>query len=292
LKETNAMCIVQLTIVPASSSRQARADVDDATQGYLANVYKHGQMYGEPLFGWVGNRLQIILELAGPDAHLKKNHSKYGLEELAKLRSLCKTAPRWRRIASTTVRRRPALDWRKESSLYLIVGWIEDVSPVRAGSTGRLIPPYLLPLSDRETEDLCSWASYYRAHDLIWIGSADLEIPAYRQLAELNSHLSQCGLAVRESVESATGLPTYYYLHRYFGRQDPRREDNRECPGCGRRWRRRREAAKLHGLRAFDFRCDHCRLVSDAACDESDERHARIGEWRPRSRRKATSTAS
>ncbi len=286
------MCIAQLTIVPASSSRKARADVDDAARWYLGLLYKHGQMYGEPLLGWVRNRLQITLELAGPDAHLKRSHSKWGLEELAKLRAVCKTAPRWKRIACTAVRRRPVLDWRKETALYLLTGCIEDASPVRAGSTGRHIPPYLLPLSDRELECLCGWASYYRAHDDIWIGSADLEIPAYKQLADPHSELSKDGRTVRQSIERATGLPTYYYLNRYFGRQDKRREDNRRCPGCGRRWRRKRKAAEFHGLGGFDFRCDHCRLISDAASDVSDERHAPIGECRPRSRRKATSTAS
>lgn len=74
------MCIAQLTIVPASSSRKNRADVIDAAEGYLAFLYKHGQMYGDSLFGWVGNRLQIVLELAGPDAHLRRSHSKWGPE--------------------------------------------------------------------------------------------------------------------------------------------------------------------------------------------------------------------
>lgn len=181
------------------------------------------------------------------------------------------------------------LDWRKESALYLMTGWIEDISPVHAGRTGRRIPPYLLPLSDRELEGLCGWASYYRAHDLIWIGNADLEIPAYRQLADPRSHLSRSGLTVRQSIERATGLPTYYYLYRYHGHRDHSLERNRKCPGCGRRWRRQRKAAAWRGLAGFDFRCDHGRLISDTAPDDSNERHARIGEWRPRGKKNGPS---
>ncbi len=48
--------------------------------------------------------------------------------------------------------------------------------------------------------------------------SGAVEIPAYRQLADPNSLLSEDGRRLCREVESRTGIPTFYYLLRYWGR--------------------------------------------------------------------------
>ena len=133
---------------------------------------------------WVGNRLQLTVELAGPDAHCLRNHSKGGLKQLRALRRLCKSPPRWKPISNAARNRDPAPDWRKETTLYLCTSFLDQQSAVSAGSTGKPIPTYLFPLDDKTIESINSWAYYYRGHDLLWIGSAKLEMAAYRELAD------------------------------------------------------------------------------------------------------------
>ena len=67
-------------------------------------------------------------------------------------------------------------------------------------------------------------------HDLLQLECGPLEIAAYRELAEPCSALAREGRALAASVEQATGVPTYYYLLRYWGRPS---EHDRPCPGCG-----------------------------------------------------------
>ena len=81
-----------------------------------------------------------------------------------------------------------------------------------------------------------------------------------------------------EYVESATGVPTYYYLMRYWGRKVG--EENRLCPGCGGAWRTEIPPDRVKRFRDFTFQCPKCRLVSHMADSYDDDRHAGIGEWR------------
>lgn len=111
----------------------------------------------------------------------------------------------------------------------------------------------------------------------MWLLSGKLEIPAYRQLAEPNCDLTQEGRDLCRQIEAATALPTYYWLYRYYGWEDPKRERARKCPSCGRGWGRR--PTSKHGIASFQFRCDRCRLVSDF-CEDPNDRYARIGEFK------------
>ena len=61
----------------------------------------------------------------------------------------------------------------------------------------------------------------------------------------------------RQAFSASTGLPVYYYLHRY--RTRPRATDALQpCPACGGPWKL---AEPLH--ERFDFRCDACRLLAN-----------------------------
>ncbi|MBX3324353.1 MAG: DUF2310 family Zn-ribbon-containing protein [Nitrospira sp.] len=89
-------------------------------------------------------------------------------------------------------------------------------------------------------------------------------------------------------IETATRIPTYYYLFRYHGRL---KEKLRRCPLCGGAWRVRSPKG-LTRFSHFDFRCKPCRLVSNMASsigDDEDERLAVIGEPRRIVRQKRNS---
>jgi hypothetical protein len=158
------MYVAQLTITPKSLSGTAMEEIHDATGLYCGCLQRHGQTYGEDVMARVGKRLQVTLTLAGPDAHSARHHSKWGRQELRKLRRLCKAEPKWTMISNAARRRQPVPDWRKESARYLFTDLHDQTSPVRAGSTGEPVPSYLLPLKDGEIEGINGWACHDRAH--------------------------------------------------------------------------------------------------------------------------------
>ena len=168
---------------------------------------------------------------------------------------------------------------RDQESLYLFTHLADPWSPVCAGTDGRPIPLYRLPISSEQRSELVFWADAYRRYDHLQLQCGHLEMPAYREMAEVGSELSREGREHCADLEAATGLPTYYFLHRYFAHA--KGEPDRLCPGCGRRWRRRLTAAPFRGLGGFEFRCDGCRLVGQQGVSCEGERRARIGAFRP-----------
>src|SRR4030095_10540586 len=174
---------------------------------------------------------------------------------------------------------RPA-SWRRARTLYLSTTFLHEESPLRSPELAAPLPLYLLPLAPSLREQIMFWSENYRHHDALWIGSGKLEIPAYRQLADPRSELSQQGRGLCRRIESATRKPTYYYLRRYYGRA--RGEERRRCPGCGRKWAVAAPRA-VWSFAAFPFRCARCRLVSHPGDDLGGGRWTSIGEL-PRSR--------
>jgi predicted nucleic acid-binding Zn ribbon protein len=99
-------------------------------------------------------------------------------------------------------------------------------------------------------------------------------------MASPDSELSQRGREICQQVEAATGVPTYYFLMRYWGRR--KGEETRRCPGCGGSWHVVMPANATSGFCDFPFRCEACRLVSHLGKLFDDPRRAAIGEWKDR----------
>ena len=135
----------------------------------------------------------------------------------------------------------------------------------------------MLPVAFEHKEQLYFWQRSYYHHDNIWLGSGALEIGAYRQLADPASELAEHGRDLCREIETATGVPTFYYLMRYWGRL--KGEEQRLCPGCGTAWRTERSREWPGRFWQFDFNCDRCRLVSHLGVSTDGGRHTRIGEF-------------
>ena len=146
-------------------------------------------------------------------------------------------------------------------SLILLTHMFRPESPVRCGGCYGLVPLYLLPKTDEADgySDIFSWESAYQACDSLQIGCGVGERFGDRQMADFSSPLSKQGRATTDRIEEVSGITTYYYLHKHFGRSDAK-ERTRRCPGCGGRWLL---DEPWHGL--FDFRCESCRLLSNIA---------------------------
>lgn len=251
-----------------------REELEDAVETYLSSLFKGGQICGERFLTWTKGKVNAHVLLAAPEAMGLKFHSAWGRKNLAEVVALFGREPVWKILDDDAGK--TSSKWRGAPFLYLFTNAFSWSSPVRRGDGKRSVPLFTLPVSDQIKESLCRWQGSYREHDNIWLESRALEIPAYRQLADPNSELSEDGRGLCREIETGTGIPTFYYLMRYWGR--PKGEDKRVCPGCGGAWRTSASADEKT-FREFHFRCDSCRLVSHLGVSTDGGRHARIGEF-------------
>ncbi len=265
---------VLLAEITVEAKDGALDELEDALQWYLAMAWKNGQLVGRALHGRVDGGLRAVLYAAAPDALDPRHHSRWATEAWEKLRALARGEPRVRVLADG----QPSPDWRAAEGFFLHVTGSDEEGPVFAAKTGAPVPLYTLPLTAQEREALMFWATSYHHHLHVDLGCGSLETAAYKQMAEADSALSREGRALARRLEEVTGLPTFYALHRHWGRWPPEREEQRPCPACGAGWRAQ-GADETRGLGAFPFRCEPCRLISYDASD-FDGRRARIGEWR------------
>ncbi len=263
-------------VVFGSADNQPREDQERVIQDYLAALLHAGQACGEYFFTWTDSLLNAHILLAGHNAHARRYHSKWGKKKLGEVVRVFGRQPEWTVIDDDAPKRNTS--WRGAPFLLMATDDFDWDSPVCRGDTGRAIPFYTLPIDFKHKEELYSWHRAYRDYDSLWLGCGPLEIPVYKQLALPKSELSQEGRDLCERIEAATGVETYYYLMRYWGRR--KGDEKRRCPDCGGAWSR--PAAEGNSFRFFDFpfMCKKCRLVSHDAVYDHDERYAHIGEHR------------
>lgn len=254
---------------------------EDVAESYIATLFHSGQLCGEYFVTWTSGVLNAHVLLAGPHAHDLRYHSDWGKRELKKVVKAFGKRPVWRMLDDES--RRRAASWKGAPFLYLFTHAFDWASPVCRGDGKGPIPIFALPMTFEKKDGLYSWQRSYCDHDRIWLGSGALEIAAYRQLAGPESELSRDGRELCRGLEAATGIPTFYYLMRYWARKNG--EGIRTCPGCGGLWRVRSNVKRQH-FWDFDFRCGKCRLVAHEGVSTDGGRHTRIGEFQQNKHRK------
>jgi predicted nucleic acid-binding Zn ribbon protein len=249
---------------------------EDAVHSYLAALAHAGQVHGEYFLAWNKGRLNAHVLLAGPKAWETRHHSSCGKSDLKKLVEMFGTQPAWKMLDDDAGKR--ASSWKGARFLNLHTHVADQASPICRGDGKPPVPVFMLPISFEDKERLYMWQRSYYHHDHVWLESSALEVEAYRQLADPESELSVEGRDLCGRIESATGVPTYYFLMRYWSRRI-RDEAQRRCPGCGKAWRVERPEESPKRLWHFDFKCDRCRLVSDQGVSMDGGRNTRIGEF-------------
>ncbi len=252
--------------------------LEDVAESYLGAMSHSGQLCGDYFLTWTKGRLNAHVLLAGRAATEPRYHSRYGKRELRKVTATFGREPVWR-ILDDDAAQRPST-WRGAPFLYLFTNAFDWASPVCRGDGRPPIPVFMLPVAFEHKEQLYFWQRSYYHHDNIWLGSGALEIGAYRQLADPHSELAQHGRDLCREIEAGTGVPTFYYLTRYWGRF--RGEEQRLCPACGAAWRTERPKESSKRFWQFDFKCDSCRLISHVGVCIDGGRHPRIGEFNPK----------
>jgi len=266
--------------------RGKRQEAEDAVESYISVLLHNGQASGEFFHTIQDGELSAYVLLAGSHALSRKYDSSYTPNRLGKIMGVFNQKPRWTVVDDEAPKRDTT--WTKAPLLYLATDYCDWESPLCRGDNGKRIPLYRLPGTHEDREAIYFWQHSYRAHDAIWMGCGHLEIATYRQLAMPDSELSDSGREICRKVEKITGVPTYYFLMRYWGRKSG--EEDRPCPGCGRPWRKAKPGAPPSRFCDFAFLCHACRLVSHMADSYDDSRHAVIGEWKDRKKQTKTST--
>ncbi|MDX3773241.1 DUF2310 family Zn-ribbon-containing protein [Chromatiaceae bacterium AAb-1] len=150
------------------------------------------------------------------------------------------------------------------SEYYILFTTFADTcSPVRCSEYLSPVPLYRLNTgSHQDHEALIRWQLQYQALDEIQMQQQRvLHKTAENSLQQLHSTLNRQGRKLARQLEQRTGKPFFYAL--YSGSSpDCAAEPHKSCPGCGNNWRL---TTPLHQL--FDFKCDHCRLLSNIAWD-------------------------
>ncbi len=249
-------------------------EADDATGNFLGAIYQGGHISRAWHTMWHNGVMTAYVNATGPQAHLKRFFTQWAKDDLKKVVQHFGHEPQWECVDDDY---RPRdFTWKNAPFLYLFTHLYDEESAVMRGDTGMPVPHYRMPISDEDRHDIFRWQAKYQDYDRIWIGSSTLEMPAYRELADLGSQLSEEGRTICQKIEAATGIPTYYYLQRYFGRKAAT-ERERPCPGCGGTWATPFVDGE-HNFWKFAFRCDACRLVSNMAYGDVNARYAKIGE--------------
>lgn len=145
------------------------------------------------------------------------------------------------------------------NELVLYTNYLKSSSPICALDTLAPIPLYHLCHQHAQLGMSCiKWEENWQACDQLQMNGDILEQAAVQQISEYNSLLFKQGYALRQQLEHYLRKPVYYYLYR-IGGESYQQEQARCCPGCGRKW------FLEQPINIFNFKCDHCRLVSNIA---------------------------
>jgi len=263
------MHLTKITFGTLAGDARRKQLQHDAAETYLAALLKNGQICGEYLFGQTEGTLVCYVRAPRPDAIDARHNSEWVDRSFDDLFQQFVKTPTVEILEEIVTQEYPA--WENSTSLYLFTNAFDVQSPVCCGDSGRPVPLYLLPVTQKLRHDIFGWAISYRQVDHLWLGSGVLECEACRELTEPKSGLSKRGINLCRQIEAATIIPTFYFLlnaqgSRYF-------DEPRPCPQCGNEWHIDDTTDSLPGdqFHRFPFRCEGCRLVSHHAGSIGEE---------------------
>lgn len=266
------MLLASVTFIPHTDHEEA--ELVTVAEEHLGTLLKNGQIYGEYVTGWCEGAYQAFVHLSHRHAADNRYLSQWGQKTLASVVRQFGDEPVWEMLDDEASAR--GVTTKSAKSLYLFAHYMHVGSPVFHGGRGVPLPLQLLPICDRLREELYDWGESSRCHDRLFLEGGALERPAYEQLAKQDSDLVQHGRQLAAELQTATKIPSYYYLLRHWGH--PTKEDQRPCPSCGNPWRAEKSPLPSQSpFHLFHFRCEPCRLASHRGVVFEDNELWKIG---------------
>lgn len=227
---------------------------------YACALYRNGQIADDYSLSRRRDTIRLLCLVPEKCALELRFHDARGKKGLRSINELMARQP-VKRVTGEAVETPSVCRCRRRSSIHLFTHMFDDSSPLACGVCHQPIPFYRLRQLDLSTrESLLRWQDDYQACDQLFMHSGFGEMWGYGQMSRLQSGLTKDGRQLCAELEAKLGVPVFYYLHRYWGRNEAS-ERRRRCPGCKGTWL----LPKSQGC--FDFRCGKCRLLSCLATD-------------------------
>jgi predicted nucleic acid-binding Zn ribbon protein len=230
----------------------------DVVDDLVAALRLNGQVLGteHPIIEETAG-CRVIVMIPAEDALAPSHASRWVNAWLARLETVGLQQPEIRILGVEPLGLDPCA-CAARSGLILFATYRHLESPLRCLDCFDPLPLYTVPCTaDEEYHDVIAWQSDYQACDTLQMNCSTGERFGLREMGQPDSSLSRRGREICAKIEVSTGLPVYYYLHRY--RMRKRAADaTGPCPACGGGWKL---TEPLHDR--FDFRCVPCRLLAN-----------------------------
>lgn len=249
----------EIDFFPKSETRGEEFEqFDDLVNWFLASLSHNGNIVGE----WQILELEECVQarvLTPTRVSLNVEFfSVHARETLSKVLATSQRPPDFRCVKEKSDEE-TCCTCHEPGSYILFTTYLDIGMPVDCGDCRRAVPLYLLPHLENEKshQGLLYWHETYAALDTLFMHSYIGERFSYRHLAGPRSKLTRWTQKLAAQLEDKTEKPVYSYLmHSY-------QELGDDCPVCKRGWR----LAEPQGF--FDFKCEHCRLVSSESSAEA-----------------------
>ena len=199
------MLLVQVTFGNDGGRPDRREELHHLADIYLDQAQRHGQC-DSYFLAWGVDDLTAYTHVPELKSFDEQFHAAPGRATLDEIRALMGRTP------AVAVLQFPAHSrigcWQTAATLYVNAGHDVGGQLVFSGDDGLPTPLYRLPLQTSDCEALNFLAYQYQAFDSVWVASGELEIAAYRQMADPDSPLGRALRGMCRTIEMATGKPT------------------------------------------------------------------------------------
>ena len=259
------MYVAQLTF--ALKNRKSTPDeIGVAIDGLLASFRMNGQICGEQQPIAITHEGYVATAMIPEKTALKRTHHNVFVRRVLKrLKNAGLAEPVY--VIQKDLSGPFYCRCKRPHSYILYTNRLAIDPPLRCGKCSLPVSLYRIPPThDKEYGEIIGWASDYQSYDRLQINCRTPEQIATQELSRLDSDLSRRGREICARIYALTQTPTYYYLYREKG-LSMEAERERRCPSCGGEWLLPKPWHQFRGNHPFDFKCDHCFLLSSIAWD-------------------------
>lgn len=242
----------------AINSKFDRDKLFDEFETLMGNLCKTGQVLGNYETPFVSDNELISYQTTLETTSLSKKYfDEYTKKRVSDLEQWCNATLKTEVVGKAVPEYKGVCKCKKSDFYILFTYALNSSGFLDCGTCKKIVPIYkLTQLTCNDKYEMLSWETNYKACDDLQLGCTVGEKWATKQMSDPNSQLSKQGIDICKKIKTATGIPTYYYLHNYR-HISQQKDKSRLCPSCNGKW-----ILKERLLDFYDFKCDKCKLLS------------------------------